>query len=165
MASARAQALTQQLLAFAKGGTPIKKQVSISRLIRTTAAFSLSGSNVRCEFSIPDDLWLAEVDEGQIGQVLQNLTINADQAMPRGGTIRITAENIVIGEREPLPLEKGLYLRISVTDDGIGVSMKDMPSIFDPFFTTKQKGSGLGLATAFSIVKNHAGHIEVESVI
>ena len=164
-ASVRAKNLTQQLLAFAKGGTPIKKPVSISRLITTTAAFSLSGSNVRCEFSLPDDLWLAEVDEGQISQVIQNLIINADQAMPRGGTIRIAAENIVVGEKDSLPLEKGLYLRISVTDQGVGVSRKDIPRIFDPFFTTKQKGSGLGLATAFSVVNNHAGHIEVESVI
>jgi PAS domain S-box-containing protein len=162
-ASMRAQTLTQQLLAFAKGGTPIKKPASISRLIRTTAAFSLSGSNVRCEFTLPDDLWLAEIDEGQIGQVLQNLIINADQAMPRGGTLCIAAENIVVGEKDSLPLKKGLYLRISVTDQGIGVSKKNMPSIFDPFFTTKQKGSGLGLATAFSIVNNHEGHIEVES--
>jgi len=162
-ASMRAQGLTQQLLAFAKGGTPIKNPASISRLIRTTATFSLSGSNVRCEFSLPDDLWLAEIDEGQIGQVLQNLIINADQAMPRGGTLCIAAENIVVREKDSLPLKKGLYLRISVTDQGIGVSRKDMPSIFDPFFTTKQKGSGLGLATAFSVVNNHEGHIEVES--
>ncbi|MGW8322413.1 MAG: PAS domain-containing hybrid sensor histidine kinase/response regulator, partial [Thermodesulfobacteriota bacterium] len=162
-ASMRAQNLTQQLLAFAKGGTPIKAPASISRLIRTTAAFSLSGSNVRCEFSLPDDLWLAEIDEGQISQVLQNLIINADQAMPRGGMLYIAAENIVVGEKDSLPLKKGLYLRISVIDQGIGVSRKDMPSIFDPFFTTKQKGSGLGLATAFSIVNNHEGHIEVES--
>jgi len=164
-ASVRAQNLTNQLLAFAKGGAPIKKPTSISRLITTTAAFSLSGSNVKCEFSLPDDLRLAEVDEGQIGQVIQNLIINADQAMPRGGTIRIAAENIVVGEKDPLPLENGLYLRLSVTDQGIGVSRKDMPNIFDPFFTTKQKGSGLGLATAFSIVKHHGGHIEVESVV
>ncbi len=162
-ASVRAQSLTQQLLAFAKGGTPIKKPALISRLIRTTAAFSLSGSTVRCEFSLPDDLWLAEVDEGQVGQVIQNLIINADQAMPRGGAIRIAAENRVIGEKDSLPLEPGLYLRLSVTDQGIGVSKKDMPHIFDPFFTTKQKGSGLGLSTAFSIVNHHEGHIEVES--
>jgi signal transduction histidine kinase/ActR/RegA family two-component response regulator len=165
MASVRAKTLTQQLLAFAKGGAPIKKPVSISRLITTTAAFSLSGSNVRCELSLPDDLWLSEVDEGQVSQVIQNLIINADQAMPRGGTIHIAASNIVVGEKHSLPLENGLYLRMSVTDQGIGVSKKDMPSIFDPFFTTKQKGSGLGLATAFSVVNNHAGHIEVESMV
>jgi PAS domain S-box-containing protein len=164
-ASVRAKNLTQQLLAFAKGGTPVKKPVSISRLITTTAAFSLSGSNVRCEFSLPDDLWLAAVDEGQIGQVVQNLIINADQAMPRGGTIKIRAENMVIPEKGSLPLENGLYLRISVTDQGVGVTGKDMPHIFDPFFTTKQKGSGLGLTTAFSILNNHAGHIEVESMV
>jgi CheY-like chemotaxis protein len=164
-ASVRAKNLTQQLLAFAKGGTPIKKPVSISSLITTTAAFSLSGSNVKCEFSLPDDLWLTEVDEGQIGQVLQNLIINADQAMPRGGTIKIRADNMVIAARDSLPLENGFYVRIAVTDQGIGVSKKDMPRIFDPFFTTKQKGSGLGLATAFAIVNSHAGHIEVDSVI
>ncbi len=164
-ASFRAQNLTRQLLAFAKGGTPVKKTVSVSRLIRSTTAFSLSGSKVKCTFSLPEDLWLAELDEGQIGQVIQNLIINADQAMPRGGTIEIRAENVVIAEKEPLPLERGRYLKISIADQGIGISQKEMPNIFDPFFTTKQKGSGLGLTTAFAIVHHHRGHIEVRSTV
>ncbi len=164
-ASLRAQGLTQQLLAFAKGGTLIKKTVSIPGLIRDTAEFALSGSNARCEYALADDLWLVEADEGQIGQVLQNLVINADQAMPRGGTIRIVADNVVVSGKEFLPLKAGLYTRISVADQGIGISKKDMSNIFDPFFTTKQRGSGLGLTTAFSIVNNHGGHIEVDSVV
>jgi signal transduction histidine kinase/ActR/RegA family two-component response regulator len=164
-AAFRANNLTQQLLTFAKGGTPIKRTVSIPRVIKTTTEFSLSGSNVRCKYSLPGDLWLVEVDEGQIGQVIQNLIINADQAMPRGGTIKICAENVTIGNKDALPLKMGKYLRVSITDQGTGISKKDMANIFDPFFTTKQRGSGLGLTIAFSIVNNHGGHIEVDSVV
>jgi len=162
-ASLQAKKLTQQLLSFAKGGAPIKKTMSISDLLRDTAAFSLSGSNVRHEFSLPEDLWPVDIDEGQIGQVIQNLTINADQAMPDGGLVRIQAENAVLGEREGFPLKAGRYVRISITDQGKGIAAKDLPNIFDPFFSTKQKGSGLGLTTTFTIVNNHYGHIGVES--
>jgi PAS domain S-box-containing protein len=164
-ASLRAKKLTQQLLTFAKGGAPIRKAMSISGLLKDTAEFTLSGSKARCEFSMPDDLWLIKADAGQIGQVIQNLIINADQAMPRGGTIKICAENAIIGENDVPLLKEGRYLKISVTDQGTGIAKKDLSSIFDPFFTTKQKGSGLGLATAFSIVNNHDGHISVDSEV
>jgi signal transduction histidine kinase/ActR/RegA family two-component response regulator len=164
-ASFRAKTLTRQLLAFSKGGTPVKKTISVSALIRNTADFALSGSSVRCAFTLPEDLWLIRADEGQIGQVVQNLIINADQAMPRGGTISIRAANVMIGEKDTLPQKAGKYLRISVSDQGVGISRKDMPSIFDPFFTTKQRGSGLGLTTVFSVVKNHGGHVDVDSTV
>ena len=95
----------------------------------------------------------------------ENLINNADPAMPRGGTITIRAENVIIGEKDPLPLKRGKYLRISVSDEGIGISGKDMPNIFDPFFTTKQRGSGLGLTTVFSVVNNHGGHVNVISEV
>ncbi len=163
-ASIRAQGLTQQLLAFAKGGAPIKTTVSPAKLIRESAEFALSGSKSRCRYDFPQNLWLVEADPGQIGQLIQNLVINADQSMPRGGTIRIEAENFVVEEKTALPLPKGTYLRVSVTDHGVGIPAKDLPNVFDPFFTTKQRGSGLGLTTSFAIVRHHGGHIEVRSV-
>ncbi len=161
--SLRARDLTQQLLAFSKGGAPIKKTSSMADLIRETAEFALRGSNVRCERILSDDLWPADIDEGQISQVIHNLVINADQAMPAGGTLTIRAENLSLGEQDPVPLVPGNYLRVTVEDQGIGIPDKVLPKIFDPFFTTKQKGSGLGLATAYSIIKKHDGHITAAS--
>jgi CheY-like chemotaxis protein len=103
------------------------------------------------------------MDEGQIMQVIHNMIINADQAMPGGGTIKIRAENVVTGSGDPLPLKKGRYIKISIADQGIGIPEKHLPKIFDPFYTTKEKGSGLGLSTAFTIVERHDGTIRVES--
>ena len=162
-ASLRAKNLTQQLLSFAKGGAPIKKPASISELIRHTTEFYLSGSNVKCEHLIPNDLWLVEIDEGQIGQVIQNLVINADQAMPEGGIIKIHAENVTLGEKEHGHLRQGPYVILSFQDQGNGIPQSRLSKIFDPFFSTKEKGRGLGLAIAFSIVNRHEGHIHVES--
>jgi signal transduction histidine kinase len=163
-ASVRAQELAQQLLTFAKGGSPIKRTSSIGQLVRETISFSLRGSNVRCDFNIPDDLWPADVDQGQISQVIQNLTINADQAMPAGGTLRVECGNLELAsDNSRLRLKAGRYLRITVRDEGIGIPEENLKKIFDPYFTTKPKGSGLGLATSYSIVKNHGGMIEVAS--
>jgi PAS domain S-box-containing protein len=162
-ASMQAQSLTQQLLTFSRGGAPIKKTVSIAELLRDSVSFALRGSNARCELSIPDDLWSVEVDEGQIGQVISNIVINADHAMPRGGIIKVRAENVTIGAEDAIPLEDGEYVKIYIEDRGIGIPKENLDSIFDPYFTTKQKGSGLGLATSYSIIKNHEGHITVES--
>ncbi len=162
-ASLRAKDLTRQLLTFARGGTPVKRTASMAELIKDSADFALRGSNVRCEFSIPNDLWPVEVDEGQMSQVVNNLVINADQAMPKGGTIKIRAENATVGPEQALPLKGGQYVKVSFEDQGIGIPEEHLPKIFDPYFTTKQKGSGLGLATSFSIVRNHEGHITVES--
>ncbi len=162
-ASLRAKDLTQQLLTFSRGGAPIKKIAFISKLLKDTVAFVLSGSNVRCEFFISGDLWPVEVDEGQIGQVINNLIINASHAMPKGGIIKVRAENIVLDAKQGLPLQKGKYIKISIEDQGIGISKEHLQQIFDPYFTTKQKGSGLGLATAYSVVKRHDGCVQVES--
>ena len=161
----RAQDLTRQLLTFAKGGAPVKQTASIRELVEDSCRFSLSGSNVQCLFSLAGDLKAVEVDAGQIGQVINNLVINAVQAMPEGGAIRVKAENAAAGLPDELPLAPGDFIRISIQDQGIGIPPENLPKIFDPYFTTKQKGSGLGLATSFSIIKRHGGYIAVESVI
>ncbi len=162
-ASQRATDLTHQLLAFSKGGAPVKKAASIAELITDSATFTTRGSNVLCRFEIEEPLWAAEVDVGQISQVIQNLVLNADQSMPAGGTITITASNTVIDRGLNLPLDPGEYISVSVIDHGAGISSNHLPQIFDPYFTTKEEGSGLGLATAYAIVKNHDGHITVDS--
>jgi len=164
-ATLRARDLVQQLLTFAKGGAPIKEVASLEDIIRESATFACRGSQVRCDFFLPTDLWPAEVDPGQISQVIQNLTINANQAMPTGGTITISLENVVLRRNRALPLPPGKYLNISVTDTGIGIPPDYLTKIFDPYFSTKQKGSGLGLATAYSIIKNHGGYMTVESTL
>jgi len=163
--SMRIRDLTQQLLTFAKGGTPILHTVAVGGLLKGSTTFALRGSNVRCEFAIPDDLWAVEIDEGQINQVINNLIINAKQAMLDGGTISVHCENIVLDAGRSLPLDAGAYIRISVVDKGTGITQEHLQKIFDPFFTTKQEGSGLGLATSYSIVQKHNGHISVESQI
>jgi len=162
-ASMQAKDLTQQLLTFSKGGAPIKKVTSLVGLIKDSTTFALRGSKVKCQFSIPKTLWPAEVDEGQIGQMISNLIINADQAMPEGGTVQVQAENVVISSDCEVPLDPGRYIQISFEDQGIGISKQYLTKIFDPYFTTKQEGSGLGLATSYSIIKNHGGCITVES--
>ncbi|MBI4698904.1 MAG: PAS domain S-box protein [Nitrospirae bacterium] len=160
-----AKDLTKQLLTFSKGGAPIKKITAITELLKDSAGFSSRGSNIKCDFSIPDDLWPVEIDEGQISQVINNLVINANQAMPKGGTIHVQAENIVVGVNSTLPLPNGDYIKISVKDEGVGIPEEDLPKIFDPYFTTKQQGSGLGLTTTYSIINNHDGYISVESEV
>jgi PAS domain S-box-containing protein len=159
----QAQNLARQLLTFAKGGAPVKEPLAVEKLISEAASFSCRGSQVRCEFTFPEDLWALEADPGQINQVFQNLVINAIQAMPTGGTINIRGENLEVAAGSDLPLSPGRYLKLSVRDHGAGMPNAYLPKIFDPYFTTKQKGSGLGLATVYSIIKNHHGHISVES--
>ena len=162
-ASLRATNLTQQLLTFSRGGLPVKKVALVSGLLTESARLALSGSNVRCEYSIPDDLWLAEIDEGQINQVINNIVINATQAMPEGGIVRVCAENVMMREDSNIPLQPGAYLKISIEDRGVGIPPEDLQNIFDPYFTTKQGASGLGLATSHSIIGKHGGYITVES--
>jgi nitrogen-specific signal transduction histidine kinase/CheY-like chemotaxis protein len=162
-ASLRARDLTKQLLIFSLGGAPIKKILSIAEVIKDSALFALRGSKARCEFSIPADLWPVEVDEGQIGQAINNLVINADQALPEGGIIEVRAENITIDANYGFPVKEGEYIKISIKDQGVGIPEEYLTKIFDPYFTTKQKGSGLGLATTYSIIKNHQGYITLES--
>ncbi len=159
----QAQRLARQLLTFAKGGAPIKELVSLENLVAETASLACRGSQVRCEYAFGKDLMAIFGDPGQICQVFQNLIINAIQAMPQGGTIEITGENIKVGKDGRLPLQAGNYVKVSIKDQGIGIPEKNLQKIFDPYFTTKQQGSGLGLATAYSVVKNHHGHISAES--
>jgi len=164
-ASWQAKKLTHQLLTFAKGGAPVKKVTLIADLIKNAVHFALRGSNVGCEFNFAPDLWPVEVDEGQFHQVIGNLIINADQAMPEGGMVRVIAENLKMDEGSRGVLEKGKYVKVSVIDRGIGIPPDHLPRIFDPYFSTKKKGNGLGLATTYSIVQKHQGHISVESNI
>jgi len=159
----RATKLTNQLLTFSKGGALIKENVSLSEIIRDVVKFDLSGSSVKPVFNIPENLWNAGVDKGQIGQVFSNLTINANQASPDGGHLFITMENVIIEKKEIIDLLPGNYVKISIQDEGSGIEKKNLDKIFDPYFTTKETGNGLGLATSFSIIKKHNGHIEIES--
>jgi PAS domain S-box-containing protein len=159
----QAKDLTQQLLTFARGGTPIKKKIFVNDLLKDSASFALRGSNVRCKFLISDNTWPVEVDEEQISQVINNLTMNADQAMPAGGILNISAENISIDKEESLPIKKGNYVKITIKDIGAGIPDDRIQKIFDPYFTTKQKGSGLGLTITYSIIKKHNGYITVKS--
>ena len=162
-ASLRAKDLTHQLLTFSKGGSPIRKKSSISEIIKDSAEFVLRGSSVKCEYDVSWDLWLVDVDPGQISQVIQNLVLNAIQAMPEGGIMGMLAENVVVEEERHLPLRFGKYVKISVHDTGHGIPEENLPRIFDPFFTTRDKGSGLGLATAYSIINKHGGLLTVKS--
>ncbi len=157
--------LTNQLLTFSKGGKPVKKLCDLRPLIENAAKFALSGSRSECRISA-DDLWFAEVDEGQIGQVIQNIVLNADQAMPEGGLVHISARNVQApGKGLPQGLQQGKYIEIGVRDNGIGIPQHYLSKIFDPYFTTKEKGSGLGLATSYSIMRNHGGLIIVNSEV
>jgi signal transduction histidine kinase/CheY-like chemotaxis protein/cell division protein FtsB len=156
--------LTNQLLTFSKGGKPIKKGIDLRPLVENTARFTLSGARSGYHFVSDDGLWQTEADEGQIGQVIQNIVLNADQSMSEGGRIEIAAKNVVIPhESAPQGLPTGNYVAIAVTDSGKGIPEHFVGRIFDPYFTTKEKGSGLGLATAYSIIKNHGGMIDVKS--
>jgi len=165
-ACARARQLTWQLLTFSRGGVPFKKTIALAPVLEESASLALRGSNTTCTFQISSDLTSVSADESQLVQVFSNVLINAQQAMPHDGRIEITAANIVEpGQRWECaaPVEPGLYARVSIVDTGIGIPEEQLGRIFDPYFTTKQQGRGLGLATAYSIVKNHGGYISVES--
>jgi PAS domain S-box-containing protein len=164
-ASARAAELAQQLLTFARGGEPNKRVVSIQILIREAVSLMLRGSNVKAVLDVPDALHSLIADEGQISQVLNNLIINAAQAMPGGGTLTITAGNVTLPEANGLGLPAGGYVRIEVHDVGCGISPENLERIFDPYFSTKIAGTGLGLASAYSIILRHNGRISVESIV
>jgi PAS domain S-box-containing protein len=157
--------LTSQLLTFSKGGKPVRKNLSLAPVIENAATFALSGSRTGYRLAADESLWRVEADEGQIGQVIQNIVLNADQAMPEGGAIEIAARNIPEGDAAaPQGLRRGNYVALSISDGGIGIPAEYLAKIFDPYFTTKEKGSGLGLATSYSIVRNHDGMISVASV-
>jgi len=164
-----ARGLTQQLITFAKGGQPIRKLTSLSQLIEDSVRPALSGSRVRCEFHLADDLWPAEVDAGQMGQVIRNVVLNAREAMPQGGVVSVRAENRVLGSHEHPSLPPGDYVRVSIADRGGGIAKEVLPKIFDPYFSTKQrgdqKGMGLGLTICHAIIQKHGGTIAVESAV
>jgi PAS domain S-box-containing protein len=165
-AALRAQDLTQQLLTFSKGGVPLKRLASIKDLVQDSVDFSLRGSNVRCELALDNALWWADVDTGQMSQVMHNLIINANQAMPHGGILAVRAENAIVDDGCPevlIDLKPGRYAKIIIEDEGCGIAEEQLQKIFDPYFTTKDGGSGLGLFTTYSIVKKHDGHIDVVS--
>ncbi len=162
-ASLRAKDLSRQLLTFSRGGEPVKKMVSIETLVRETAYVALKGTAAAAAFLVPDGLWPAEVDEGQICQLFHNLLVNAEQAMPEGGSITIRCENVHIRPDDMLPLLPGRHVKITVEDQGVGIPKENLNKIFDPYFTTKEKGSGLGLASVYSIARRHNGHIAAES--
>ena len=160
----RARALTQQLLTFAKGGAPLRRTQPVDELVRKAVAFATSGSNCEVSFASSPETWLCDVDEHQIGQAIDNLTINAKQAMPGGGHLDVRMENVPCAEM-PKHLPAQDHVHISVRDTGDGIPREHLQRIFDPFFTTKPQGSGLGLATVHSIVRKHEGHVEAESEV
>ncbi|MFW6221772.1 MAG: PAS domain-containing hybrid sensor histidine kinase/response regulator [Fibrobacterota bacterium] len=168
-AAFQASKLTKQLLTFAKGGAPVKENASIDELIEDSVGFCLSGSNIECELQLDEDLWSVEIDRAQIDQVLNNLLTNAKQAMPQGGSVVIRAQNMEIQDKisdvteAVLPLLPGTYLKITIKDNGCGITRENMTRIFDPYFTTSDKRAGLGLSTVYSIVQKHNGFITVKS--
>lgn len=165
-AALMARDLTRQLLTFAEGGAPIRETSSLEDLIGETVHFTLRGSNILPEISIPSDLWPVEVDEGQFSHVIGHLITNARQAMSNGGRVHVTCENVLIDDREPhgMPdLEPGRYVKIAIEDEGVGIEPEHLPRIFDPYFSTRPTGSGLGLAICYSVVTRHGGKITVRS--
>ncbi|HXY54202.1 MAG TPA: response regulator [Nitrospirota bacterium] len=159
----RAKDLTQRLLTFAKGGAPVKKISSVPSLLKDAAGFALAGTTVKCEFILPEEDCFAEIDEGQIRQVIHNIIMNAVESMPQGGMVKVACEKIAQRMDDGVPLQAGDYAKITIQDSGTGISPENMPRIFDPYFTTKEKRAGMGLATSYSIIKNHGGYITAES--
>ncbi|HKJ97299.1 MAG TPA: PAS domain S-box protein [Desulfotignum sp.] len=163
--SDRAKSLTRQLLTFSKGGVPVMADGHLAPFLQETVQFALSGASVSCEFDLAQDLWACCFDKNQISQVVDNIVINALHAMPGGGSIHISAENVCVKEQDLLALDPGRYVKIGISDTGVGIAPKYVNRIFDPFFSTKKAGTGLGLATSYSIIKRHGGMIDVVSQI
>ncbi len=166
----RAKDLTQKFITFSSGGGPLKRQVSMRELVSSVASLVLSGSITSSEIKAPTDLWEVEVDENQMRQVFTSLLENAGEAMSRGGVISLSAENVEISQTgaEGIDPNVGRYVKVVISDEGIGIPEKNMPNIFDPYFSTKYRGSrkgmGFGLTIAHSVITKHNGHITVESV-
>jgi len=164
-AALQAKSLTQQLLTFSKGGAPVLEVTTVSEMVDECAQFILRGSNVKCAVEKDDDLWAVDADKGQISQVVNNLIINADQAMPEGGNICIRIRNLRVRLSEVPALNSGQYVCIEVRDEGTGISPENLKKIFDPYFTTKAEGNGLGLASSYSIIHSHKGTITADSSV
>jgi signal transduction histidine kinase len=164
-----ASELSRRLITFATGGDPLKKIVSLSELLVNTISGMLKDSTIKAEFNVPDDLYRVAIDEGQMKQVINNLIINAKEAMPHGGTLTVRGENLRISAHDSYPMREGDYLKISIRDTGAGIPAENLAKIFDPYYSTKdtyyQKGLGLGLAVCYSIIKRHDGLMTVESQV
>jgi two-component system cell cycle sensor histidine kinase/response regulator CckA len=163
----KAKALTNRLLTYSRGGSPVRKTSSLSKVLQEAAVFAVSGKNCKCKFDFADGFWSAQIDEGQMHHVAHYLVTNAAEAMPNGGTIEVGARNVRLNADQIQPLPAGNYVKWYVRDHGVGIPKEHMRKLFDPYFTTKQvghvKGLGLGLAICYSIVKNHDGLITVDS--
>ena len=164
-AAARAKGLTNQLLTLARGGKSRKKREELPNLVSETVRFSLRGKPVDCEFDFADELWPVNVDGGQLSSVINNLALNAAEAMPRGGRLMVLAENELLEEDNDLSLRRGQYIRLVFKDEGEGICEKNLDLVFDPYFTTKRSGAGMGLAMVYAIVNNHGGTVCVESTL
>jgi PAS domain S-box-containing protein len=160
----KATELTKQLLTFSRGGDPVKQPVDIRRFVQETSEFSVHGSNILLRTHFQDGIWSVLADQGQLFQVVSNLVINAKQAMPKGGHITISGENVEVRSGGEGPISPGRYVRLDFLDDGMGIEPEVMPKVFDPYFSTKKEGSGLGLTIVHSIVLRHKGHIELSSI-
>jgi two-component system cell cycle sensor histidine kinase/response regulator CckA len=164
-AALKAKDLATRLLTFSKGGKPIRKNVSVEEVLRDAVGFALRGTGVQCEFRVPEGGWAVYADAGQLGQVFHNLAINAVQAMPGGGNLCVSMENARVRDGEIPHVMAGNYVKIGMADEGTGIADDILPKIFDPYFTTKVKGSGLGLTTCYTILKNHGGNIFARSTV
>lgn len=159
----RSSNLSQQLLALARGNAPSLEPGSLSRLIQDICSLSLAGSGIQVDYQLPSDLWVCLMEEGRISRVINNLIINARQAMEDKGHLRIHLRNETLQRQSGLPLAPGFYLCLEIEDDGPGIRQEHLSQVFDPYFTTKKTGIGLGLANCKAIVRQHRGHIELES--
>lgn len=164
-AASKASNLTRQLLTFSRGGNPIKKSMSLDKLLKESCSFVLSGSKVSADFDLPEDLHPVTVDREQMEQVFGNIIINASQAMPDGGKVTVSAENVNLTEGNHPGITPGSYVKVVIKDDGYGIKEEHLSRLFDPFFSTRTSGSGLGLSTAYSIVRKHGGHITVDTEV
>lgn len=164
-AGLRARRLTEQLLAFSKGGTPVKQVADLKEVVMESADFIMSGSRTALAYNIDEDVLESEIDRGQIGQVIQNIILNASQSMPSGGVITISIEKRTLHSSNTLSLSPGDYVAVEIKDEGQGIETRNLKKIFDPYFTTKKDGNGLGLTICHSIVKKHGGGIDVKSII
>ena len=144
-----AKNLTRKLITFSKGGKPLKKPGPLPPTLENSVSFALAGSNIECEFHIPSTLWSAEFDESQISQVIHNIIMNAREAMPRGGTIRVRAENMHIRERNGQTVDPGNWVKITIEDEGVGIPDEHLDKIFDPDFSTKEMGPQKGLGSVW----------------
>lgn len=159
----RARNLTRQLLTFSRGGAPHKTPGDLAQLVRSVATAALANSNIQVRIAETLDLPQVSFDSTQLAQVIENLATNAGSAMQNGGTLDVSfsVETLRVGSNLPLPV--GTYMCVTLTDTGEGIPLENMPKLFEPFFTTRPNGTGLGLASSFSIIKRHGGHLAIQS--